>query len=335
MNDMKQTASEGVASTGVTGSDTTELTVVFGALRSGSTVFRLMLNAHPMIQNPGEFDFLFDHLVRRNDGSWTYDVTELERDWIYVGAPCALPEGFDEQTGDGIAALRHMLDELRGGLPGAFTINLHRNLQVAAEVLPGLKVIRLLRDPRDVARSAMGMGWAGTLWRGAEAWEAAEDAWDAAEPLLAPDHVLTLRYEDLIADFEPHLREVCAFLGQPWDPAMLTYYEGTTYSAPDPKLIEQWRHRSTPKELSLIEYRLGDRLTSRGYAPSGHTPRPPSALEKIGLKVQDVLGRWKYGVNEHGAYLYFGEKITRAFGLKRQNDRFVALLGDSNREKVK
>ena len=36
------------------------LTFVCGALRSGTTVFRLMLNSHPKIDNPAECDFLFD-----------------------------------------------------------------------------------------------------------------------------------------------------------------------------------------------------------------------------------------------------------------------------------
>ena len=36
------------------------LTFVCGALRSGTTVFRLMLNSHPEIANPAECDFLFD-----------------------------------------------------------------------------------------------------------------------------------------------------------------------------------------------------------------------------------------------------------------------------------
>jgi len=34
---------------------------VFGALRSGTTVFRLMLDAHGEIRNPGEADYLVDY----------------------------------------------------------------------------------------------------------------------------------------------------------------------------------------------------------------------------------------------------------------------------------
>ena len=35
---------------------------LYGALRSGTTVFRLMLDAHPLLSTCGEVDFLLDYL---------------------------------------------------------------------------------------------------------------------------------------------------------------------------------------------------------------------------------------------------------------------------------
>jgi hypothetical protein len=42
---------------------------IFGSMRAGTTVFRLMLNANDAISNPGEVDFLFDHLARDASGA--------------------------------------------------------------------------------------------------------------------------------------------------------------------------------------------------------------------------------------------------------------------------
>jgi hypothetical protein len=42
---------------------------IFGSMRAGTTVFRLMLDAHDGISNPGEVDFLFDHLARDASGA--------------------------------------------------------------------------------------------------------------------------------------------------------------------------------------------------------------------------------------------------------------------------
>jgi Sulfotransferase family len=43
---------------GVEGVRESDLVFVAGALRSGTTVFRLILDAHPQVTSPGEFDFI-------------------------------------------------------------------------------------------------------------------------------------------------------------------------------------------------------------------------------------------------------------------------------------
>ena len=56
-----------------------DVVFVYGALRSGTTAFRLMLDAHPLTVNPGEFDFLFDYLHADDtcpDG-WRLDTDAL------------------------------------------------------------------------------------------------------------------------------------------------------------------------------------------------------------------------------------------------------------------
>src|SRR6056297_3992604 len=65
---------------------------VFGALRSGTTLLRLMLKSHPGIQSPGEADFLFDHVAPAGDGGWRYDRAALERDRIFRAKHIAMPE---------------------------------------------------------------------------------------------------------------------------------------------------------------------------------------------------------------------------------------------------
>src|SRR6056297_1046670 len=58
------------------------LIAVYGALRSGTTLLRLMLDAHPSLSCPGETDFLFDHLSITDDGP-LLDEEALEQDRIY------------------------------------------------------------------------------------------------------------------------------------------------------------------------------------------------------------------------------------------------------------
>ena len=53
--------------------------LVFGALRSGTTLLRLMLKAHSGVQSLGEADFLFDHIEKAADGTCLYDREALEK----------------------------------------------------------------------------------------------------------------------------------------------------------------------------------------------------------------------------------------------------------------
>ena len=56
---------------------------VYGALRSGTTLFRLMLQAAPSISNPGEADFLFDYIAPNPGGGWQYDRASLSEDRMF------------------------------------------------------------------------------------------------------------------------------------------------------------------------------------------------------------------------------------------------------------
>jgi hypothetical protein len=74
----------------------------------------------------------------------------------------------------------------------------------------------MLRDPRDVGRSSIGMGWAGNSYYGIDHWLFSEREWDEAAPDLRPTNVMELRYEALFHDIDPELHRVCAFIGVPW-----------------------------------------------------------------------------------------------------------------------
>lgn len=131
---------------------------IYSALRSGSTLFRLMLDASPEISNPGEMDFLFDHLHRTHSGVWEYDRQSLTQDRVFRSASLELDNALN-----GRALLDSMLSQIHRRHRGRMTLTVHRNAQKIVALFPAARFIHLLRDPRDVARSSIGMGWAGTL----------------------------------------------------------------------------------------------------------------------------------------------------------------------------
>ena len=71
--------------------------VLFGALRSGTTLFRLILDHHPSLSNPGETDFLLDHIQpsETHPTGWQYDIEALTTDRIFRATEITLPNNID------------------------------------------------------------------------------------------------------------------------------------------------------------------------------------------------------------------------------------------------
>lgn len=269
---------------------TDKAVAVYGALRSGTTLLRLMLNAHPGLSCPGEMDFLFDHL--RADGS--YDAVALERDRIYrAHRDLYAHEPLDRPTPD--ALIRRV-----AGVDCTAILMLHRHISRAVSLYPELRIIHFLRDPRDVARSSIGMGWAGNVYHGIDHWIETEGDWARIAPTHPAEKVLTIHYETLIDAPEDTLKRICNFVGVPFDAAMLDYHKTSSYAAPSRDLTTQWKRKQTAKEVGLVEAKLGPLLAASGYAPSGFTARHPSAIEKIALKLDDKRARWASRIARFG-----------------------------------
>ena len=79
----------------------------------------------------------------------------LRENRIFRSQALEIPEGLD-----GLMLLDSFLAQLQAKSDGIFTLNIHRGISHVAELLPECKVIHMLRDPRDVGRSSIGMGWA-------------------------------------------------------------------------------------------------------------------------------------------------------------------------------
>lgn len=311
--------------------DIPPLIIVYGAVRSGTTMFRLMLNSHPQISNPGEVDFLFDQL--RPDpsgpGGWRYDRAGLQASRIFRAHRLDLPPHLE-----GLDLMADMLRQFAERRPrSVLTVNVHHNMPLVARLLPQARVIHVLRDPRDVARSCVGMGWAGTSYHAVGSWLEAEHGWEEAVPFLRPNQVLTLPFEGLMRDLEGQLEKVCTFLGVPLMPQMLRYHESSTYEAPDPAIAHKWRRKVSRSEIALIEGRCAELMNARGYAPECG-PRAPSRAELLILTVKNRTGRWRFNIDRFGLPLFLASHATRLPGLRafrpqvrrRMDEKIIAWL---------
>ncbi|GJL94066.1 MAG: hypothetical protein DHS20C05_04710 [Hyphococcus sp.] len=292
-----------------------EVVFICGALRSGTTLLRLMLDHHPQISNPGEMDFLFECSLDHNG---QYDVASYREDLrdqrIFNAHSLEIDEGLDYP-----GLLRSFLARLKQ--PGRLlTINIHRNFDRIPALLPNAKYVHFLRDPRDVARSSIGMGWAGNVYHGVDHWVASEKSIDELKAKVSADQLFQLKNEDLIKDPQNALARLCEFLGVGFDPLMLTYPENSTYKAPDMSLVEQWRRLQTPHEVGLVEGKVSEMLIARGYELSGNPVVSPGVIERFKLSLNNRLGRFSFAAKRNGFGLAVLEILARRLPITRLKD---------------
>ncbi|MER6950288.1 sulfotransferase [Nonomuraea sp. NPDC000554] len=179
-------------------------------VRSGSTLLRAMLNAHPDLHAPHELH------VRR----------------LTVGFGTSLAEKAMAELGHTRSDLEHLLwdrvlhrELVRSGkrfVVDKTPANAFAHERIAA-CWPDARFVFLLRHPASIAAS-----WAEASPDRRTPEDAAVDAlryMKAVQRARKALPGLTVRYEDLTADPERVTRELCAFVGVPWAPDMLTYGE--------------------------------------------------------------------------------------------------------------
>ena len=151
------------------------------------------------------------------------------------------------------------------------------HLSLIRQYFPQSPIVRIIRDPRDVALSLMRVPWgADSFFNALLFWQRADQA--SQNFFKKDDKSLTLRFEDLLANPEDTLRRLCQFIGVLFEEAMLdTSQTGklvnsqrvpwkTKASQPmDLSRIAGWRQGIDKRTNQLAEAFLGDRLLEYGY----------------------------------------------------------------------
>jgi hypothetical protein len=197
----------------------------------------------------------------------------------------------------------------------------HHHFDELPRIWPRARFIHLLRDPRDVARSWIEMGFAGNAWSGAGGWLAATEAWSRLRAAVPSERCLEVRFEDLVRDAEPVLRRITDFLGVAYDPAMLQIERDTTYRRPDPSAARSFREGAPEREVREVEARVGPRLAESGYAPSGLPPLRIGRFRELALRVGDRWGRARFAWRRIGPGLWAAAVVSRRLPFLRLRER--------------
>lgn len=302
---------------------------VVGYKRSGTTVFRLMLNAHGQLFIPTESEYiqrapkLLGRRVFQQD-----DIDELLQ---------RLPHGSFDLFMD-----REMMRPyLESALPGDLSVVIAALYQACAEQLekpgarwgdkkpqhwqfvtglrgwyPDAQFIHICRDPRDVIASieqhlseqVRGRGVMPAHVISAWHWDHVVRQMQRQSERLSDKRFTQVRYEDLMADTESELRRLCDFLGLPFQQEMLHFQEQAKDERVQGSFSHGDLHVNTAKEVTT--QRIGrhqdtlsagqiadiEAVAARGMKIKGYTPsvRPAGPVRRLYLKALCLMfsGAW-------------------------------------------
>ena len=243
-----------------------------GEGRSGTTLLRVMLDAHPTISCGPETHFLVDEKLRKYHrhfrGKWWKrakgygygldDMDDLVRDFVRGWFETYMKRRGKRRWADKTPQNIHVIPYL-------------------FELFPTAKFVHLIRDGRDVACSIIPQNWGpDTIKDAAKRWV------ECIEKGVAhrddPERYMEVRYEHLATEPEREVRRVLDFVGEEWDPCVLDYHaaqvdnptetESSAEQVSKPlytSSIGRWKTDMAPRDLKRFLKIAGPTLEFLGY----------------------------------------------------------------------
>jgi hypothetical protein len=149
-----------------------------------------------------------------------------------------------------------------------------------ARMFPDARFIHLIRDGRDVAKSFRATDWVGWYWHdNAREWiRALECHWRWIRSDIR-DRILEVRYEKLVLETETTLQEICRFIGEEFEPQMLSWERHVDQLVPSremivhqklkqrigPEGVFRWKREMSARQIFVTEAFMGSHLMRLGY----------------------------------------------------------------------
>jgi protein-tyrosine sulfotransferase len=301
---------------------------VGGAPRSGTTLVQNMLDSHPEIVGGPEFLHLVDIARLRNTLA-----SSIEKGWI--AEFCSI-EAMDQAVADLIARLLLPLAERHGAR--LISEKSPTNILVFKELLelfPRARAIHVVRDPRAVVASMLEVGRKAKS-RGVELQPFTRDVRAAVRHVkecylagdcavaMAPDRVLAVAYERLLADPAAETQRICRFLDLPWTEAMLRpgdhphlglvpltegsgnlWYDRASFQRnPEAAPADRWRTSMAPRDkaVAVVSFRDFEPALRHGYQLGVRTLSPlEHAYGRAWMALRHLKRRLKGGDLRGGA----------------------------------
>lgn len=268
---------------------------IVGSGRSGSTLLRAILASHSRLMIPPETWYLLPLIDQLGAARRPLGAEEVERIVRIMTSHYRWPDmNLDaddlrhESTklanpvlGDVVEIVyRKHLERARKPRWGDKSPGYIKVLPQLAEMFAGSLFIHLHRDGRDVAKSFQERSWYGPWFHdNTREWcEAMEfnERWSRSR---LRDRILQVRYADLVLETERIVRDICAFLGEQFEPQMLSWQGNLDElipsrelpihrkltQIPEPADVSRWKREMPAREVLVCEAFMHRHLEKLGY----------------------------------------------------------------------
>jgi hypothetical protein len=289
---------------------------VVSAPRSGSTLLRLILDAHPRLAVPPPgwlFDMVYPYLFSYGQLAQPSNLLALAEDmlqtptvgkWPIRPTPGELVDAAREPTFAGLYEALHLAYANAEGKDrwGEKTPRNSFWMDEIRALFPDAQFIHIVRDGRDQAIDISdSLLWPYSVYSGANLWQRYVSAVRESAARLTADAYLEVRYEDLCAAPEAAIRRICSFLREDFDPRMLAPHEtrsarawsehplhARTAQPISTKFCEIHKRRLPAADVAVLDALIGEALKRFGYPVAG-APRPAPARVAAQLLESDTV----------------------------------------------
>ena len=259
---------------------------IVGSARSGTTLLRLMLNAHPQVAVPPESRFICEFWTGARDVDVSDYLTKLASHKRYQMWDLPVHTVRTEMGDRDRISYAEAIDATFTawarvhGKPrwGDKTPRYVECMPLILDLFPDAAFIHLIRDGRDVALSYADVPFGPkTVGKAAALWARRVRTGMEQGRAMEEGHYIEMIYEDLVEDPQGEIKTLCEFIRLGFEPDMLNYTEKARsamlstagelnpHVSEKPHAVRTWQDEMRPEHVEIFEAVAGDVLSELGY----------------------------------------------------------------------
>lgn len=325
---------------------------IVGASRSGTTLLQISLNAHPDLSICGEFHF-FDQicnfkrdipsLAKKQDVDFfssqllkAYGMQFIRDADTVVNYACNSLIRMQESERSYESFFNELLNyykiEKNAAFGGEKTPETVRYLDELLRLYPNAKIIHIIRDPRAVVASLLRLPQnSKSILIHAATWRS--DVYAGLRfAKNRPDKCKSISYENLASNPRAVLRELCEFVGIPYDEKMMSFqadaksiiknepWKTGTLKGVYESSISRWQNELLPSDIYLVELITSKILKQAGYTKTYNQHKikailslPQDIYKLIKYKTKKEQAAAKDAFTTHYSNARVGSNLVKSF----------------------